>query len=81
MNTENMINSIYNPKKKGRDSLFFPKITKQDSPSPASKVFTRAVSRKYNQQNIFKIDDDKREKLKLHLADEKIRETQNRECE
>jgi hypothetical protein len=81
MNTENLINSIYNPKKKGRESLFFPKIAKQDSPSPANKVFVRAASRKYNQQNIFKLDDDKRERLKQHLAEEKVREVQGRECE
>lgn len=29
MNTENIINSIYNPKKKGKESLFFPKLCKQ----------------------------------------------------
>lgn len=73
MNTENIINSIYNPKRRGKDSVFFPKICKQETSPPSSKVFARASSRKYNQQNIFKLDDEKRPRLKLHLEDDKFR--------
>lgn len=34
MNTENVINSIYNPKKKTKDSIVFPKILKPEATPP-----------------------------------------------
>jgi hypothetical protein len=49
-----MINSIYNPKKKVKDSFVFPKIAKAESSQPENRVFVRGAS-KYNQQNIFKL--------------------------
>jgi hypothetical protein len=35
----------------------FPKITKAEATPPENKVFVRGASRKYNQQNIFKLED------------------------
>jgi len=62
-----MINSIYNPKKKQREPFVFPKISKAEPNPPENKVFVRGASRKYNQQNIFKNEDEKRERVKMHI--------------
>lgn len=55
MNTESVINSIYNPKRKSKDLIILPKIFKGEATPPEARAFPRGASRKYNQQNIFKI--------------------------
>lgn len=56
MNTESLLTSIYNPRRKGgKDSLLLPKINKQDTPPP-NKFFARTSSRHSIHQNIFKLD-------------------------
>ena len=52
-----MINSIYNPRRRQKEGFVFPKISKAEQSPPENKVFVRGGSRKYNQQNIFKIED------------------------
>lgn len=79
MNSEYVINSIYNPKKKAKESFVFPKIAKPESTPPESKVFGRS-SRKYNQQNIFKVDDEKK-KLKLKIEEDRFKDIKSRETE
>lgn len=76
-----MINSIYNPRKKTREPFVFPKITRADATPPhTNKVFARGTS-KYNQHNIFKIEDDKKERVKLHIEEDRTRELRQRECD
>ena len=72
-----MINSIYNPRRKLREPFVFPKISKAEA-NPPDKFFARGASRKYNQQNIFKIEDEKKQKVRLHIEEERIRELRNR---
>lgn len=67
MNSDFVVNSIYNSKKKTKDSFIFPKICKAEATPPENKVFVRGASRKYNQQNIFKMEDEKKQKIKLRL--------------
>ena len=55
MNTESLLSSVYNPKRKGKDSLLLPKLSKQDA-VPLNKFFARTASRQPNHQNIFKLD-------------------------
>lgn len=56
MNTESLLSSIYNPKRKGgKDSILLPKINKQDNPLH-NKFFARTSSRHPLHQNIFKLD-------------------------
>jgi hypothetical protein len=43
-------------------------------------VLVRAGARKYNQANIFKVEDEKRDKARL-FEEEKRKEQQQRECE
>ena len=81
MNSEDVINSIYNPRRKLREPFVFPKITKAEATPPDSKLFGRGPNRKYQQQNIFKIEDEKRQKVRLHIEEERIREQRSRECE
>lgn len=57
MNSDQVMNSIYNSKKKSKEPFVFPKITKAEATPPENKVFVRGASRKYNQQNIFKLED------------------------
>ncbi len=76
-----MINSIYNPKRKGREPFIFPKINKAEATPPENKVFVRGASRKYNQQNIFKIEDEKKQRVKMHIEEERLKEVRQRECE
>jgi len=67
MKPDMMTTSIYNPKRKFKEAYIFPKISKVEESPPSNKVFERGVNRKYNQQNIFKAEDDKKQKLKLIL--------------
>lgn len=76
-----MINSIYNPKKKNREPFLFPKISKAEATPPGNRVFGREVNRKYNQHNIFKIEVEKKQRVKLHIEEERLRELRQRECE
>ena len=62
-----MINSIYNPRKKPKEPFVFPKINKAEASQSENKVFVRGASRKYNQQNIFKIEDEKKQRVKMHI--------------
>ena len=50
MNTHNIINSIYNPKKKSRE-IVFPKIAKVEQ-MPLGRGLAQ-ITRKYHQGNIF----------------------------
>lgn len=77
MNSDEVIKSIYNPKRKTKEPLVFPKISKAESTPTENKVFGRVVSRKYNNQNIFKMEDEKKEKAKL-FEEERLREYHNR---
>lgn len=81
MNTETIINSIYNPKRKSKELVILPKILKGEATPPDGIAFARGNSRKYNQQNIFKIEDDKKQKVRLHIEEERLRELRARECE
>ena len=81
MNSEYVINSIYNPRRKLREPFVFPKISKAEATPPDNKFFARGPGRKYNQQNIFKIEDEKKQKVRLHIEEERMRELKNRECE
>ena len=76
-----MINSIYNPRKKAREAFVFPKISKAAEAPPENKVFVRGASRKYNQQNIFKVEDEKKQRVKMHIEEERLKELRQRECE
>jgi len=78
MNSDFVVNSIYNSKKKTKDSFIFPKISKAEATPPENKVFVRGASRKYNQQNIFKMEDEKKQKVKLRLEEDKLREFKNK---
>lgn len=69
MNTESVINSIYNPKRKSKDLIILPKIFKGEATPPEARGFPRGASRKYNQQNIFKIEDEKKQKVRLHIEE------------
>lgn len=76
-----MINSIYNPRKKPREPFVFPKINKAEASPSENKVFVRGASRKYNQHNIFKIEDEKKQRVKMHIEEERLRELRQRECD
>ena len=64
-----MINSIYKPRKKLREPFVFPKINKAEATPPENKVFVRGAGRKYNQQNIFKVEDEKKQRVKMHIEE------------
>lgn len=58
MNTHNIINSIYNPKKKSKD-IVFPKIAKPEQ-MPLGRNLAQ-IGRKYHQGNIFEPQPQNRE--------------------
>jgi hypothetical protein len=76
-----MINSIYNPKRKPKENFVFPKINKLEASPHENKQFNQGPNRKYNQNNIFKMEEDKKPKLKFKAEEEKVREIKSREYE
>ena len=76
-----MINSIYNPRKKAKEAFVFPKISKAEASPPENKIFSRGGGGKYNQHNIFKIEDEKKQRVKLHIEEQKMREKRQREAD
>ena len=57
MNTEGVLNSIYNPKKQEKEAVILPKISKLQPSPHQSRIIAGPTGRKYNQQNVFKIED------------------------